>query len=117
MPTYARVRAAGVYRGIDAVYYGNQRQLQYDCELAPGAAPDDIGLAFDGVDALEIEAGGDLVLHVGDQQLRQQKPYSYQDGPHGRQEVASRFVLTGERQVGFEIGDYDTARPLVIDPS
>src|SRR5687767_13544739 len=28
--SYARVRYAGVYRGIDLVYYGNQRQLEYD---------------------------------------------------------------------------------------
>jgi hypothetical protein len=30
VPNYARVRYAGVYPGIDVIYYGNQRQLEYD---------------------------------------------------------------------------------------
>jgi probable HAF family extracellular repeat protein len=33
-----------------------------------------------------------------------------------RVEVASRYVLKGKAQVGFEVGAYDAARPLVIDP-
>ena len=39
VPTYGRVRAAEVYPGIDVVYYGNQRQLQYDFEVAPRRRP------------------------------------------------------------------------------
>ncbi len=116
VPTYERVRATGVYPGVDAIYYGNQRELQYDFEVAPGANPARIGLAFDGVDHLQVDAGGDLVLRVGDRELRQKKPFTYQDGPQGRHEVASRFVVTGEREVGFELGEYDRTRALVIDP-
>ena len=33
--TYARVRYAQVYPGIDMLYYGNQRQLEYDLSLHP----------------------------------------------------------------------------------
>jgi hypothetical protein len=36
--TYARVKYAGVYPGVDLVYYGNQRQLEYDFVVAPGAS-------------------------------------------------------------------------------
>ena len=39
VPNYARVKYAGVYPGIDLVYYGNQRQLEYDIVVAPGADP------------------------------------------------------------------------------
>ena len=39
VPTYARVRYASVYPGVDLVYYGNQRQLEYDFVVAPGADP------------------------------------------------------------------------------
>ena len=52
IPTYARVRYHEVYAGIDLVYYGNQRQLEYDFVLAPGADPSSITLAFQGVDTL-----------------------------------------------------------------
>jgi hypothetical protein len=35
IPTYGRVRYSAVYRGIDLVYYGNGRQLEYDFIVAP----------------------------------------------------------------------------------
>src|SRR5947207_7339241 len=37
VPTYGKVKYQGVYPGIDLVYYGNQRQLEYDFVVAPGA--------------------------------------------------------------------------------
>ena len=33
VPTYAKVKYAGVYPGVDLVYYGNQQQLEYDFGL------------------------------------------------------------------------------------
>jgi hypothetical protein len=36
IPTYARVKYAQVYPGVDLVYYGRQRQLEYDFVIAPG---------------------------------------------------------------------------------
>ena len=115
VPTYERVRAVGVYPGIDAIYYGNQRSLQYDFVVAPGADPSAIAMSFDGVDDVRVDADGDLVLDVDGQTLRQQKPLTYQEGPDGRREIPSRFVITDD-QVGFEVGTYDRTRPLVIDP-
>src|SRR5277367_739080 len=37
IPNYARVRYRNVYPGVDIVYYGNQRELEFDLELAPKA--------------------------------------------------------------------------------
>src|SRR5437879_2951264 len=45
VPTYGRVKYEGVYPGVDLVYYGNQRQLEYDFVVAPGADPKAITLA------------------------------------------------------------------------
>src|SRR5438132_8692186 len=64
VPTYAKVHYREVYPGIDLVYYGNQRQLEYDFVVAPGADPKKIGLGFKGADKLEIDEQGELVLHV-----------------------------------------------------
>src|SRR6266566_3014751 len=47
VPTYGKVKYAGVYPGIDLVYYGNQRQLEYDFVVAPGADPKAITLAVE----------------------------------------------------------------------
>jgi len=37
VPNYGKVRYENVYPGVDLVYYGNQRQLEYDFVVAPGA--------------------------------------------------------------------------------
>ena len=114
--TYARVHYRGVYPGIDLVYYGNQRQLEYDFVVAPGADPGRIRMSFEGARDLRIDASGDLILHVAGGDLRQYKPVVYQDVHGVRQQIAGRYVINERRHVGFELGVYDETRPLVIDP-
>src|SRR5262249_324934 len=104
-----------IYPGIDLVWYGSQRQLEYDFVVSPGADPSAIRLNVSGAEQIELDAAGDLLVHAGEQTLRQHKPFVYQDVNGTRQEVASRFVLEGQ-QVRFAVAAYDTARPLVIDP-
>src|SRR5215813_11730427 len=37
IPTFRKVAYRNVYEGIDAIYYGNRQQLEYDLVVAPGA--------------------------------------------------------------------------------
>ena len=112
---FARVRYQGVYPGIDLVYYGNQRQLEYDFVVAPGADPGRIRLEFDGVKAMRLDANGDLVLTCDGGELRQHKPLVYQADGAGRREIAGRYVIDG-RMVSFRLARYDARKPLVVDP-
>ncbi len=64
IPTYAKVQYRGVYPGVDLVYYGIGRQLEYDFVVAPGSHPSTITLGFEGADTLEVDAGGDLLLRI-----------------------------------------------------
>src|SRR6267378_3780318 len=116
VPTYAKVHYREVYPGIDLVYYGNQRQLEYDFIVAPGADPKKIVLGFRGADKLEIDAEGSLVLHAASGDIRQHKPIIYQDIDGVRQEIAGGYVRKGVNRVGFKLAAYDATRPLVIDP-
>src|SRR5437899_3019675 len=116
IPAYARVKHNDVYPGIDIAYYGNQRQLEFDFIVAPGANPSVIKLAVEGADRLDVDAQGELVLHVGDGQLRLQKPLVYQAMKGIRQEVSGSYVLTSPNQVRFQVAAYDASRPLIIDP-
>jgi hypothetical protein len=114
---YARVRAAGVYPGVDLIYRGNQRQLEYDFVIAPGADPERIRLAFRGVDAIRLGAQGELILQTANGDLVQHAPVVYQEWGERRQRIAGRYVLAGaRREVGFAVGRYDRTRPLIIDP-
>jgi hypothetical protein len=114
--TYAKVSYREVYPGVDMVYYGKQQQLEYDFIVAPNRDPGKIRLAFTGARGLSIDAAGDLVLETAAGQVRQQRPVAYQEVDGQRREVAAVYVVKGRRQVGFEVGDYDPAKPLVIDP-
>src|SRR5438876_6279720 len=116
VPTYAAVRYEGLYPGIDLVYYGNNRELEYDLVVAPGADPSQISLRFKGADKLEVDAQGDLVLHTAVGGIHQRRPLIYQELEDGRREIAGGYVLKGAESVGFQIAAYDTSRPLVIDP-
>jgi Beta-propeller repeat len=114
--SYSQVRYSSVYPGIDLIYYGNQQQLEYDFVVSPGADPNAIKLSFDGADRIEVDGQGDLILHIEGSELRHRKPVTYQKMNGRRREIASRYLLRGGQQVGFEVAAYDPARPLVIDP-
>src|SRR5437660_7473555 len=116
VPTYAKVHYREVYPGIDLIYYGNQRQLEYDFVVAPGADPKRIGLGVKGADKLEIDEQGELVLHVSGGAIRQHKPVVYQEIDGTRQEIAGSYVLRGANRAGFKVAAYDRSRPLIIDP-
>jgi uncharacterized protein (TIGR03437 family) len=116
VPHYGRVWAAGIYPGIDLTYYGSEDRLEYDFIVAPGGDPSVIELTFDGVERLDIDAAGDLVLTTSSGDLRQQRPIVYQQAAGEKRLIAGDYALRGERRVGFRLGDYDRSLTLIIDP-
>ncbi|MBI1765134.1 MAG: SBBP repeat-containing protein [Acidobacteria bacterium] len=116
IPNYGRVQYDEIYPGIDLVYYGQQRQLEYDFIVAPGADAGRIALAFAGAETLKLDGNGDLVLQTAGGELRQHAPVIYQETAAGRQFVKGGYRLTSEKQVEFTLAAYDHSLPLVIDP-
>jgi hypothetical protein len=125
VPTYSKVRYRGIYPGIDLVYYGNRRQLEYDFVVAPGADPKAIQLAFSGVVDGQSKAGrppyidaeGDLILRSADGEVRFQKPLVYQAAADGRRiPLEAQYALSRKGDIGFAVARYDPNKPLVIDP-
>ncbi len=113
---FAQVRYAAVYPGIDLVYHGNQRQVEYDFVVAPHADPDPIRIAFAGIDAMRLGDDGELVLETAHGRLVQPRPVVYQERSGVREFVDGRFVVRPNHEIGFALGDYDRDRELVIDP-
>jgi uncharacterized protein (TIGR03437 family) len=112
----AKVRFDAVYPGIDVVYYGSQQRLEYDFVVAPGADPGRILLHFGEQVPAKVDEAGDLLLESDDLHLRLKKPLIYQQQAEERVLVAGGYRVDPQGNVGFEIGDYDPQRPLVIDP-
>src|SRR6185369_16302434 len=113
---YARVRYAEVYPGIDMIYYGDERRLEYDFVVAPGSNPDSIQMSFRGIENFEITRLGDLLLHTTGGDLLQSKPIAYQEANGVREPVSIDYAANGVDRVGFQLGAYDPSRPLIIDP-
>ena len=90
---YARVAYDEVYPGIDLVYYGNQRQLEYDFIVAPNADPKTIKLAIEGADRVSIDPDGNLILSTPNGEIRQHKPIVYQDINGQRKTLEGRYVM------------------------
>jgi hypothetical protein len=117
IPNYAKVRYAAVYPGIDLVYYGRRRQLEYDFVVAPGADPGRIVLDFRGIEKLSLDREGNLVLATAAGDVVWHKPVVYQEVDGLRQPLDGRYRLRGRHRVSFEVAHYDVTRPLVIDPT
>jgi hypothetical protein len=121
VPTYARVRQAHVYPGVDLVCYGGRRSPEYDFVVAPHADPGAIRLTFPGCERVRLTPSGDLELEAGGQTVRHRAPVVYQEAGGVRQAVRGEYQLAAagsaaSPEVYFRLGDYDRERPLVIDP-
>ena len=110
VPNYGKVRYKDVYPGVDLVFYGTDRQWEYDFMVAPGADFRAIRIKFDGADKVKLNHQGDLVL--GDGVFTQHRPRVHQNS----KEIVGAFHIHSDRTVSFSIGSYDAFLPLVIDP-
>ena len=103
--------------GIDVRYIVDDNGFRYDVIIDPGADPDEISLAFEGIANLRTHPDGSLVLVVpGGRNLVFSAPVAYQLVEGEQVAVEAAYAVSG-RQVTFEIGDYDQDLPLIIDPT
>jgi hypothetical protein len=124
---YARVSYPEIYPGVELVYYGNQRHLEYDFILAPGAAPGQIEWQVQGdsklVPTTTIDPQGNLLVSIGGGTVHFKKPFAYEIDPKrgGRAErrrviLEASYVPKGNNQFGFAVPGHDPTKTLIIDP-
>lgn len=114
---YSSVAYRDVYPGVNMVFHGEQRQLEFDFVVAPGADAKAIGMGFEGANKLATDASGNLVLTSSAGEVVLHKPVAYQQKDGKRENVEVAFLVRNHQQVGLEFGSYDRSRELVIDPS
>ena len=116
VPSFAKVKYENVYPGIDLIYYGNEGNLEYDFNVAPGADPKQIALSVDGADKVDMDEAGNLLLHTAVGIVSQHAPRIYQADQAGRHEVPGGYVMRPDGLLAFDLVSYDRGKPLVIDP-
>jgi hypothetical protein len=117
VPTYGAVKYSDVYPGIDLVYHGNQRLLEYDFVVSPGADPRSIDLRFQGAKKFSVNDQGALVIALGGSEVIEHAPVVYQEKASVRKTLSGRYVMRGRGRVGFSVAEYDRSQALVIDPT
>ena len=116
IPHFSSVRAAGILPGVDIVYHGSNRELEYDFVLSPGTNPASIRLQFDKTSAPTLGADGDLAIRLATGTLVQRRPIAWQEINGKRHYVECRYRLSSAGIVGFVVGPYDRTSSLLIDP-
>ena len=116
VPHHSAVSYEQIYPGIDIVYYGKEGWLEYDFRVAPHADTQAIRLRYEGVERIQIDQHGDLLVQVNGHELRQKRPVVYQEAEAGEQEIEARYKLLSNGDVGFDLAAYDANHPLIIDP-
>jgi hypothetical protein len=118
--TCSRVVYRDLWPGIDLLYSGQVNQLKHEFVVQPGADPSHIRLAYSGAD-VTINEAGELEVSTPVGGFRDGRPYAYQIVDGEQVEVEADFALapfdgSSSRAYAFSVGEYDPARPLVIDP-
>jgi hypothetical protein len=117
VPLFGQVSYQNLYPGIDLVFHGSGKQLEFDYCISAGADANRIAVSFDGAQSLQTNAAGDLSLATSAGQLEIHKPVAYQETAAGRQLVNAGFKKIGANQISFILGPYDHTRELIIDPT
>ena len=133
LPTYSRIVYKDLWPGIDAAYYGTVDKMKYEFVVHPGSDPSLIRLAYRGASAVEVNGEGRLEVRTPAGGFADDHPVGYQEINGDRVDVALKYLLeersvkdagpSGEEAVtksyvyGFEVGDYDRTKPLVLDPA
>ncbi len=118
IPTYGQVVYHELYPDIDLRYGGQNGALKYTFVVQPGADVSQIRLACGGAAGLRLDEAGNLLILAGGQELKDTRPYAYQEIGGRRVEIEAEFVLHGVRTYGFAVrGSYDPRYLLIIDPT
>jgi hypothetical protein len=132
IPSYTGLRYSNLYPGIDltvdgyGALTGEGLQLKGTYYIAAGHDPALISWRYEGADRVSLEPNGDLRVEIPGQSgsgeqpgqsFRELTPVAWQIINGRPVEVAAAYRLADDGLVQFQLGKYDPAHPLVIDPT
>ncbi len=116
------IRYANLWEGVDLVYEREQGGVAKSTYyVAPTSSRgtkggvNQIRLRYNV--SVQIDKSGSLLLAFETGQLKESAPVAWQEINGNRVYVDVRFSQLGEKEIGFQAGQYDASYPLVIDPT
>ncbi|MCX6692990.1 MAG: PKD domain-containing protein, partial [Methanomicrobiales archaeon] len=116
VPAFRAISYKGLYPRIDLRYSGSEGSLKSEFIIAPGGEPGVIRMQYSGAKGIVIEPDGSLTIVTAVGTITELAPDAYQEVGGNRIEVPVQFSKIGDSIIGFTVGPYDRAKPLVIDP-
>ena len=113
---FRRVRVSNLHPGIHVEHYRGADGLEHDYIVDPGADPGRIRFTIEGGDRIDLGTNGELMVRAGGDVVRFNRPTIHQQAGQDRELVEGEYVRAGPAEFGFQIENYDTSRPLIIDP-
>ena len=123
--TYGTITYPQLYPGVSVVYGGTEGQLKRTYLVAAGTNPNTIRWRYVGASSVQVDSTtGDLVVTLPNlnptapsRTLIEHAPVAWQFLQNEvRTPVAAAYTVAPDGSVGFILGNYNTARDLVIDP-
>jgi hypothetical protein len=114
--TYNTVSLGEVFDDIDLTLHASSSGVEKIFNVAAGADPRRIRMRLDDVVSLAVDASGELVANIDSGEVRFSRPIAFQERDGARDMVDVAYRVDGS-EYGFQLGEYDRARPLIIDPA
>ncbi len=117
-PALGRVTYREVWDGVTVVYEASNTsiaKITYFLDTTKEGTPvDRIRLGYNR--PVHIDEKGNLIINYENGTLIEGSPLAWQEIEGRRKPVTASYILRGEREVGFSLGDYVPGIPVVIDP-
>jgi hypothetical protein len=119
---FQQVLFPGVLPGIDVVYHSSPAHnntghaVEFDFRVAAGADPGNIRMDLGPAEAVTLKANGALSVYSAEAEVQMQPPVAWQENHGQRTYIDARYRLD-DQVAGFELGSYDPALPILIDPT
>jgi hypothetical protein len=112
---FSQALSTPMYEGVSVRYSMENGAPRYDVLVKPGADPSQVGLRIEGAQRLQVLANGNLSIKTSLGVVEERGLTAYQQAASGLTQVPCRMVLQ-DNVVRFDVGSYDAAKTLVIDP-
>ena len=123
LPTYSSLTYRSLYPGVDLRYDGPSGTLKGTYVVSPGSDPTAIRWRYTGAGTPTLD-NGNLIIPINQSEIRNPKseikelaPVAWQQDGDDKVIVSMGYVVYDDGSIGFQVGAYDPAKALVVDPT
>ena len=116
VPIFKKIIQENIYSNIDWSIYSHESDFKYDFIVHAGADYHQIKVNYEGVDGIQINEEGHLVIKTSIKNIVELKPYAYQIIDNKIVAVKCNYIVNNNT-VTYSIENYNKNFDLIIDPT